>query len=269
MTEYNLAQVLLSFMNLAQNTQHLFLIVHVFVYYSWLCMACFRVLFLIVYGMFSCIIPDCVWHVFVYYSWLCMTCFRVLFLIVYDMFSCVIPDCACFRVLFLIVYGMFSCIIPDCVWHVFVYYSWLCMTCFCVLFLIVYDMFSCIISDCVWHVFVYYSWLCMACFRVLFLIVYDMFSCIIPDCVWRVFVYSRTRMPPVLGGSPHCPQCSKPVYFAEEMRLLGKKFHKLCVKCSKKNQSIDSSDIKQLKRLILFLCIFIKYFILVFEAIYL
>ena len=40
-------------------------------------------------------------------------------------------------------------------------------------------------------------------------------------------------MPPVLGGADKCPTCSKSVYFAEEVRALGKKFHKICLKCSK------------------------------------
>ncbi|XP_041367255.1 cysteine and glycine-rich protein 1-like [Gigantopelta aegis] len=50
-------------------------------------------------------------------------------------------------------------------------------------------------------------------------------------------------MPPVLGGSALCPQCSKPVYFAEEMRVLGKKFHKLCVKCNTCNKLLDSTTV--------------------------
>lgn len=36
---------------------------------------------------------------------------------------------------------------------------------------------------------------------------------------------------PKWGGTDGCPRCGKPVYFAEEMRALGKKYHKLCLAC--------------------------------------
>lgn len=36
---------------------------------------------------------------------------------------------------------------------------------------------------------------------------------------------------PKWGGTDGCPRCGKAVYFAEEVRALGKKFHKLCLAC--------------------------------------
>ncbi|GAB1609984.1 cysteine and glycine-rich protein 1-like [Argonauta hians] len=38
-----------------------------------------------------------------------------------------------------------------------------------------------------------------------------------------------------------CPRCDKAVYFAEEVRALGKKWHKLCLKCAKCNSLLDST----------------------------
>eukprot|EP00106_Octopus_bimaculoides_P014719 XP_014782161.1 PREDICTED: cysteine and glycine-rich protein 1-like [Octopus bimaculoides] len=41
--------------------------------------------------------------------------------------------------------------------------------------------------------------------------------------------------------SQKCPRCDKAVYFAEEVRALGKKWHKLCLKCAKCNNLLDST----------------------------
>jgi len=49
-------------------------------------------------------------------------------------------------------------------------------------------------------------------------------------------------MPPILGGSDKCPQCDKSVYFAEEARALGKKYHKQCLKCCMCNKALDSTN---------------------------
>jgi cysteine/glycine-rich protein len=35
-----------------------------------------------------------------------------------------------------------------------------------------------------------------------------------------------------------CPKCGKAVYFAEEVSALGKKYHKLCLRCGKVNVGI-------------------------------
>lgn len=40
------------------------------------------------------------------------------------------------------------------------------------------------------------------------------------------------------GGGDQCPRCGKQVYFAEEVRALGKKYHKLCLRCGMKNLCI-------------------------------
>ncbi|XP_050411136.1 cysteine and glycine-rich protein 1 [Patella vulgata] len=44
------------------------------------------------------------------------------------------------------------------------------------------------------------------------------------------------------GGSEKCPRCSKSVFFAEEVRALGKKWHKMCLKCSSCNKMLDSTN---------------------------
>jgi hypothetical protein len=33
------------------------------------------------------------------------------------------------------------------------------------------------------------------------------------------------------GGGDACPRCCKQVYFAEEVRAVGKKWHKMCLSC--------------------------------------
>lgn len=33
------------------------------------------------------------------------------------------------------------------------------------------------------------------------------------------------------GGGSGCPRCNKTVYFAEEVRAVGKKWHKMCLSC--------------------------------------
>ncbi|KAJ8299432.1 hypothetical protein KUTeg_023492 [Tegillarca granosa] len=43
------------------------------------------------------------------------------------------------------------------------------------------------------------------------------------------------------GGADGCPRCGKPVYFAEECRALGAKFHKMCLACVKCNKLLDST----------------------------
>lgn len=40
--------------------------------------------------------------------------------------------------------------------------------------------------------------------------------------------------------SDRCPRCAKPVYFAEQMLALGKKYHKICLKCGECNKLLDS-----------------------------
>uniref|UniRef100_K1R5L1 Muscle LIM protein Mlp84B n=1 Tax=Magallana gigas TaxID=29159 RepID=K1R5L1_MAGGI len=44
------------------------------------------------------------------------------------------------------------------------------------------------------------------------------------------------------GGGDQCPRCGKQVYFAEEVRALGKKYHKLCLRCASCNKGLDSTN---------------------------
>lgn len=46
-----------------------------------------------------------------------------------------------------------------------------------------------------------------------------------------------------LGGSDACPRCQNPVYFAEEARAVGKKWHKMCLSCAKCNKMLDSTQV--------------------------
>lgn len=49
-------------------------------------------------------------------------------------------------------------------------------------------------------------------------------------------------MPPTLGGGDKCPRCDKTVYFAEERRALGRKYHSACLKCMGCNKMLDSTN---------------------------
>ncbi|XP_060608292.1 cysteine and glycine-rich protein 1-like isoform X3 [Ruditapes philippinarum] len=44
------------------------------------------------------------------------------------------------------------------------------------------------------------------------------------------------------GGGDACPRCCKQVYFAEEVRAVGKKWHKMCLSCAKCNKMLDSTS---------------------------
>ncbi|CAG5132657.1 unnamed protein product [Candidula unifasciata] len=46
----------------------------------------------------------------------------------------------------------------------------------------------------------------------------------------------------VLRSSDKCPRCQQNVYFAEEVRALGKKFHKQCLKCLECRKLLDSTN---------------------------
>lgn len=47
------------------------------------------------------------------------------------------------------------------------------------------------------------------------------------------------RNPPNPNDPNSCPRCGKKVYFAEEVKALGKKFHKLCFKCGNCNKMLE------------------------------
>lgn len=48
-----------------------------------------------------------------------------------------------------------------------------------------------------------------------------------------------------LGGTPRCAHCEKPVYFAEQVKAVGKIFHKPCLRCTDCNASLDSNRLAE------------------------
>ncbi|PPQ70620.1 hypothetical protein CVT26_010048 [Gymnopilus dilepis] len=46
------------------------------------------------------------------------------------------------------------------------------------------------------------------------------------------------------GGTPTCPKCNKSVYFAEQVKAVGKTFHKNCLRCTECNTSLDSTRLR-------------------------
>ncbi|KAI0043685.1 LIM-domain-containing protein [Auriscalpium vulgare] len=47
------------------------------------------------------------------------------------------------------------------------------------------------------------------------------------------------------GGTPQCPKCGKSVYFAEQVKAVGKTYHKACLRCTECNTSLDSGRLTE------------------------
>ncbi|KAF8266918.1 hypothetical protein EI94DRAFT_1684163 [Lactarius quietus] len=47
------------------------------------------------------------------------------------------------------------------------------------------------------------------------------------------------------SGTPQCPACSKNVYFAEQVKAIGKTWHKECLRCSECSTLLDSSRLTE------------------------
>ncbi|TCD69002.1 hypothetical protein EIP91_009224 [Steccherinum ochraceum] len=47
------------------------------------------------------------------------------------------------------------------------------------------------------------------------------------------------------GGNPVCSRCQKTVYFAEQVKAIGKTWHKGCLRCMECNTSLDSSRLTE------------------------
>ncbi|KAH9996139.1 hypothetical protein BJV74DRAFT_769233 [Russula compacta] len=47
------------------------------------------------------------------------------------------------------------------------------------------------------------------------------------------------------SGTPQCPRCNKNVYFAEQVKAIGKTWHKACLRCSECGTSLDSSRLTE------------------------
>ncbi|KAJ3981893.1 LIM-domain-containing protein [Lentinula detonsa] len=46
------------------------------------------------------------------------------------------------------------------------------------------------------------------------------------------------------GNTPSCPKCGKSVYFAEQVKAVGKTYHKGCLRCSECTTSLDSNKLR-------------------------
>ncbi|KAJ3754611.1 hypothetical protein EV360DRAFT_86678 [Lentinula raphanica] len=46
------------------------------------------------------------------------------------------------------------------------------------------------------------------------------------------------------GNTPSCPKCGKSVYFAEQVKAVGKTYHKGCLRCSECGTSLDSTKLR-------------------------
>jgi hypothetical protein len=46
------------------------------------------------------------------------------------------------------------------------------------------------------------------------------------------------------SGTPSCPRCGKSVYFAEQVKAVGKTFHKICLRCVDCGTSLDSYKLR-------------------------
>jgi len=47
------------------------------------------------------------------------------------------------------------------------------------------------------------------------------------------------------GGTPICPRCDKSVYFAEQVKAIGKTYHKACLRCSECGSQLDSARLSE------------------------
>ncbi|RXW18412.1 hypothetical protein EST38_g7448 [Candolleomyces aberdarensis] len=46
------------------------------------------------------------------------------------------------------------------------------------------------------------------------------------------------------GTTPVCPKCSKNVYFAEQVKAVGKTYHKFCLRCTECTTTLDSTKLR-------------------------
>ncbi|KAI0270741.1 hypothetical protein BC834DRAFT_1011712 [Gloeopeniophorella convolvens] len=47
------------------------------------------------------------------------------------------------------------------------------------------------------------------------------------------------------SGTPQCPRCGKSVYFAEQVKAIGKTWHKACLRCTECGTTLDSSRLTE------------------------
>ncbi|KAJ3519383.1 hypothetical protein NMY22_g13232 [Coprinellus aureogranulatus] len=46
------------------------------------------------------------------------------------------------------------------------------------------------------------------------------------------------------GSTPQCPRCEKSVYFAEQVKAIGKTYHKGCLRCTECGTTLDSTKLR-------------------------
>ncbi|KAK7441739.1 hypothetical protein VKT23_016402 [Stygiomarasmius scandens] len=61
----------------------------------------------------------------------------------------------------------------------------------------------------------------------------------------RPIISHSTGSPRKWGGStPSCPKCGKSVYFAEQVKAVGKTYHRGCLRCNECNTLLDSTRLR-------------------------
>ncbi|THU97875.1 hypothetical protein K435DRAFT_662060 [Dendrothele bispora CBS 962.96] len=61
----------------------------------------------------------------------------------------------------------------------------------------------------------------------------------------RPVVSHSTGSPRKWGGNtPSCPKCGKSVYFAEQVKAVGKTYHRGCLRCNECNTLLDSTRLR-------------------------
>ncbi|KAF5352985.1 hypothetical protein D9758_007900 [Tetrapyrgos nigripes] len=60
-----------------------------------------------------------------------------------------------------------------------------------------------------------------------------------------VTIHSTGSSPRKFGGNtPSCPKCGKSVYFAEQVKAVGKTYHRGCLRCNECNTALDSTRLR-------------------------
>ncbi|SHO76216.1 Uncharacterized protein MSYG_0553 [Malassezia sympodialis ATCC 42132] len=55
----------------------------------------------------------------------------------------------------------------------------------------------------------------------------------------------HTQAPLMLGGTPLCARCRRPVYFAEQKQAAGRKWHRACLRCDGCRATLDTNRVEE------------------------